>query len=101
MPRSADQRISDYALRPEGDVLNALDLLEGTVTLDVRNSWLLRPQIKAEYFLTRKFTVRVSGDYVLTHPDIIVTTPAGQLANRWDASNFHANIGIGVYPFHK
>ena len=69
--------------------------------MDVSDTWLLRPQIKAEYFLTRKFTVRVSGDYVLTHPEIVVITPAGQISNRWDASNFHANVGIGVYPFHK
>ena len=92
---------ADYALRGEGDVLRALDLASGAVTLDANNSWLLRPQLKAEYFLTRKFTVRVSGDYVLTHPDIIVTTPGGPLANRWDASNFHANVGLGIYPFHK
>jgi hypothetical protein len=92
---------ADYALRGEGDVLSALDLTSGAVTLDAHNSWLVRPQLKAEYFLTRKLTVRVSGDYVLTHPDIIVTTPAGPLANRWDASNFHANIGLGIYPFHK
>jgi hypothetical protein len=92
---------SDYRLSPEGDVLDALELLGGTVTVDASNSWLLRPQIKAEYFLTRKVTVRVSGDYILSHPDIMVTTPAGQLANHWDVSSFHANIGIGVYPFHK
>ena len=92
---------SDYALRPEGNALAALELLDGTVTLNAGDSWLLRPQIKAEYYLTRKFTVRVSGDYVLSHPEIIVTTPAGRLTNSWDASNFHANVGIGVYPFHK
>lgn len=90
-----------YSLRGEGDVFSALDLANGPVTMDVSDAWLLRPQIKAEYFLTRKLTVRLSGDYVLTHPDIVVTTPAGQISHRWDASNFHANVGIGVYPFHK
>ena len=92
---------ADYALRPEGDMLAALNVPDGAVTLDVRDSWLLRPQLKAEYYLTRKFTLRVSGDYVLTHPDITVTTAAGEVTNRWDASNFHANVGLGVYPFHK
>jgi hypothetical protein len=89
------------SLRGEGDVFGALELSNGPVTMDVSDTWLLRPQIKAEYFLTRKFTVRVSGDYVLTHPEIVVVTPAGRINDRWDASNFHANIGIGVYPFHK
>lgn len=90
-----------YSLRGEGDVFTALDLINGPVTMDVSDTWLLRPQIKAEYFLTRRITVRVSGDYVQTRPEISVTTPAGRIDKRWDASNFHANIGIGVYPFHK
>lgn len=90
-----------YSLHGEGDVFAALELASGPVTMDAGNTWLLRPQIKGEYFLTRKFTVRLSGDYILTHPDIVVTTPAGQISNRWDASNFHANFGIGVYPFRK
>lgn len=92
---------SFYRLRGEGDVFTALDTANGPVTMDVTDTWLLRPQVKAEYFLTRKITVRVSGDYVLTHPDIVVITPAGSITNRWDASNFHVNLGIGVYPFHK
>jgi len=90
-----------YSLRGEGDVFTALDAAQGPVTMDVTDTWLLRPQVKAEYFLTRKITVRVSGDYIFTQPDIVVTTPAGSLTKSWDASNFHANIGIGIYPFHK
>lgn len=92
---------SIYSLHGEGDVFTALELTNGPVTMDVNDTWLLRPQIKAEYFLTRKFTARVSGDYVWTHPEIVVITPAGRISNRWDASNFHVNVGIGVYPFHK
>ena len=92
---------ANYRLNPEGDALSAFNLASGDVTMDVNNTWLLRPQLKAEYFLTRKFTVRISGDYVFTRPDVIVTTPSGRASTRWDASNFHANIGIGVYPFHK
>jgi len=90
-----------YSLRGEGDVFTALDAAQGPVTMDVTDTWLLRPQVKAEYFLTRKITVRVSGDYIFTQPDIVVITPAGSLTKSWDASNFHANIGIGIYPFHK
>ena len=90
-----------YSLHSEGDVFSALELANGPVTMDVSDTWMLRPQVRVEYFLTRKLTVRVTGDYVLTHPEIVVTTPAGRISNRWDASNFHANVGIGVYPFRK
>jgi len=85
----------------QGDTARAFDLPGGAVSIDVANAWLLRPQVKAEYFLTPKFTLRVSGDYVLMHPDITVTTPNGRVANRWDASNIHANVGVGWYPFRK
>jgi hypothetical protein len=88
-------------VRPEGDIRGAFDVEIGDVFVHVRNAFLVRPQLKAEYSLTRKLTLRVSGDYVLMHPDIAVETPAGSLSHQWDASNFHANVGIGVYPFHK
>ena len=68
----SDHRLGGiYSLTGEGDVYAALNL--GPVTMDVSDTWLLRPQIKAEYFLTRKITVRVSGDYVRTRPDIGVS----------------------------
>jgi hypothetical protein len=85
----------------QGDTARAFDLPVGAVSIDVGNAWLLRPQVKAEYFLAPKFTLRVSGDYVLMHPDVTVTTPNGRVANRWDASNIHANVGVGWYPFRK
>lgn len=72
-----------------------------SVMLQARNAPLLRPRLKAEYFITPKLTVRVSADYVWTTPDIAVTTEAGRVATRWNASNVHGNIGIGFYPFRK
>lgn len=56
---------------------------------------------EAEYFITPRFTFRVSGDYMLIRPDITVTTPAGTMSDRWNASNLHANVGLGFYPFRK
>ena len=87
--------------RPDGDILGAFGVASGPVSVEASNSWLLRPQVKAEYFITPKFTFRVSADYMLTRPDIVVTTPTGRISDRWDASNAHANIGFGVYPFRK
>ena len=87
--------------RPDGDILGAFGVPSGLVSVEAGNSWLLRPQIKAEYFITPKFTFRISADYMLMRPDIVVTTPTGRITDRWDASNAHANIGFGVYPFRK
>ncbi|MDO8677161.1 MAG: hypothetical protein Q7R30_01150 [Acidobacteriota bacterium] len=74
---------------------------DGPVSIKVGNSLLLRPKLTLEYFLTQKFTLRTSADYVLTQPNITVTTPSGSIGDRWNASNFHATVGIGFYPFRK
>jgi len=74
---------------------------EGPTSIHISNSPLLRPQIKAEYFLTRKFTVRTSADYMFLRPGIEVTTVSGRQEDRWRLSNFHANLGVGFYPFRK
>lgn len=87
--------------RPDGNLLSAFDVPDGNVSVKAGNAFLLRPQIKAEYFITPKFTFRISGDYMLMRPDIVVTTPTGRISDRWDASNLHANIGFGIYPFRK
>lgn len=73
----------------------------GTVTMDVKNAWVVRPEVKAEFFVTQKVTFRTSLDYVRTRPDIVVSTPQGVMGDRWDMSNVHANVGIGFYPFRK
>ena len=39
---------------------------------DVSNSLVVRPQIKAEYFLHHKFSVRTQLSYTYTDPDVIV-----------------------------
>lgn len=85
----------------QGDVPRAFQVPNGIVAMHVGNSSLLRPQVKAEYFLTQKLTVRASVDYTWLRPDIVVTTPTERIAGRWNASNAHANVGFGIYPFRK
>jgi hypothetical protein len=87
--------------RIDGDVQRAFDAPDGAVSLHVGNSMLLRPQLKAEYFLTPKLTLRATADYMMLRPGISVTTPSGRIADRWNASNVHANIGIGYYPWRR
>ena len=86
-------RLEGHAARAFGDV--------GAVSLKIGNAFLLRPKVSLEYFLTPKFTLRTTGDYVETHPTITVTTPGGVISDRWNASSFHATVGIGFYPFRK
>ena len=87
--------------RTEGDMQRAFDAPNGTVSLNVGNSLLLRPHVKAEYFITPKFGLRVAADYVVIQPDIAVTTPTGQIVDRWDASNVHVAVGVSFYPFRR
>ena len=73
----------------------------GAVSMDVGDAWLVRPEFKAEYFITQKLTFRTSVDYTYMKPDVVVTVPTGVVNNQWDMSSVHANIGIGFYPFRK
>ncbi|SRR6266540_4889699 len=84
-----------------GDMPRAFGVPNGAVSVHAGKAVLLKPEVKAEYFLTPKFTLRVSLDYMRLRPDIVVTTPTGQFDDRWDLSNVHANVGIGFYPFRK
>ena len=83
-----------------GNASDAFDAA-GPVTMDVGNSWILRPALKAEYFITPKITFRTSVDYVWMEPTVTVTTPTGVFDNQWGMSNMHARIGFAVYPFRK
>ena len=87
--------------RLTGDMPVAFGVPNGSVAIDAHTSALLRPQVKAEYFLTEKFSLRASADYVWLRPDIDVTTPTERFTDRWELSNVHANIGVAFYPFRK
>jgi hypothetical protein len=84
----------------EGDAPQAF-AAPGSIALDVSNAWMVRPEFKAEYLLTPKFSIRSSLDYVRLRPDVTVMTSSGVVPNTWDLSNVHANVGIAFYPFGK
>lgn len=86
------------SLKPEGDPDRAFG---PGMAIDIGNSFAVRPQLKAEYFLTKKFTVRTSLNYVFTNPRVTVVTPTGTISDRWNASNVSLSLGVGVYPFRK
>jgi hypothetical protein len=84
-----------------GDTAHAFGSPQGPASIHIANSPLVRPQFKVEYFITPKFTLRSAADYMFLRPSVDVTTAAGLQEDRWHASNFHANFGIGFYPFRK
>jgi len=65
------------------------------------DAWMLRPEFKAEYFITEKLTFRTSLDYVRLQPEVTVTTPNAVISDQWSLNNVHANVGVGFYPFRK
>jgi hypothetical protein len=73
----------------------------GVVTVHADNSWIVRPEFKAEYFITPKVTFRTSIDYVRLEPQVAVTTPNGVITDQWNMSNVHLNVGVGFYPLRK
>ena len=84
-----------------GNAAQAFGVGDGPSSIHIKNTPLVRPQIKVEYFLTPRFTLRSSADYIFMRPGIAVTTNGIPQEDRWHVSNFHANFGIGFYPFRK
>lgn len=89
------------SLKPHGDPQLAFDAAPASVIMDVGNAFAVRPQLKVEYFVTRKVTVRSSLNYVFTNPRVTVITPSGTISERWNASNVSLSLGVGLYPFRK
>jgi hypothetical protein len=71
------------------------------VRVDVSNSFVVRPQAKAEYFLHRKVSVRGSVSYTYTDPDVVVSTATQQFTREWNPHHVHASVAMGFFPFRK
>lgn len=75
--------------------------VEGPVAVDVSDSWVLRPQVKAEYFLTRKVALRTQLSYTYTDPDVTVRTGAEEISHEWRPHHMQLSFAVGVFPFRK
>ena len=53
------------------------------VGVDVSNSFVVRPQVKAEYFLHRKLSLRTQLSYTYTDPDVVIHTVTQEIAHEW------------------
>jgi len=75
--------------------------VNGPVAVDVSNSWVLRPQVKAEYFLTRKIALRSQLSYTYTDPDVTVRTGAEEISHEWRPHHMQLSFAVGFFPFRK
>ena len=89
------------SVKPVDNIGEAFLVAGSPVYVDVHNSWVLRPQVKAEYFITEKFTVRSSLNYVFMKPRVDIITPNGATSTHWNASHVSLSLGVGFYPFRK
>ena len=76
-----------------------LDQISGPASLDVRNSFAVRPAVSLEYALFRKLAVKGTLSVLATRPSVVLTTPQGQTRGTWNASNGALQGGIVFYPF--
>ena len=71
------------------------------VTYDIDNSWVVRPQVKAEYFFHRKMSVRTQLGYTYPDPDVVIATPTEVLTHEWRPHHMQFNVSVGFFPFLK
>jgi hypothetical protein len=66
---------------------------------DVDNSFVVRPQVKAEYFIHPKLSLRTQLSYTYTDPDVVVQTPTETVTREWRPHHVHLSFAVGVFPF--
>ena len=83
------------------DVVSSAFGVTGPVAVDVSNSWVLRPKVKAEYFLTRKMSLRSELSYTYTDPDVVIRTGTQQISHEWRPHHVQLSVAVGFFPFRK
>jgi hypothetical protein len=71
------------------------------VGVDVSNSWVVRPQVKAEYFVHHKLSLRTQLSYTYTDPDVVIRTVNETFTREWRPHHVHVSFAVGVFPFRK
>lgn len=71
------------------------------VGVSVSNSVVVRPLLKAEYFLYRKLTLRTQLSYTFTDPDVVIHTVSRDVRGDWNPHHVQLSFAVGVFPFRK
>lgn len=74
---------------------------EPPLAIDVSNSFVVRPQLKAEYFLHHKVSLRTQLSYTYTDPNVVVTTASGRFSDEWRPHHVQMSVAMGFFPFRK
>lgn len=83
------------------DGVSAAFGVPNAVSVDVSNSWVLKPQIKAEYFVSRKVSLRTQLSYTYTDPQVIVRTGTQEFSHEWRPHHTQISFAVGIFPFRK
>jgi len=71
------------------------------VGVSVSNSWVVRPQVKAEYFIHRKISLRTQLSYTYTDPNVVIHTATENIGHEWRPHHTQISAAIGIFPFRK
>lgn len=74
---------------------------EPPIAVDVSDSYVLRPLVKAEYFFHHKASIRTQVSFTYTNPDVVVTTATGRFDEEWSPRHAQFSVALGVFPFRK
>jgi hypothetical protein len=71
------------------------------VGVDVGNSFVVRPQVKVEYWVHRKLSVRTQLSYTYTDPEVVIRTVNEAFTHEWRPHHVQLSLAVGVFPFRK
>jgi hypothetical protein len=71
------------------------------VAVTVSNSWVLRPAVKAEYFVHRKVSLRTQFSWTITDPDVVIHTVVQDFVHDWNPNHFQLTFAVGFFPLRK
>jgi len=71
------------------------------VSVELSNSWVLRPLVKAEYFMHRKVSLRTQLSYTITNPNVVVHTATESFQHHWNPNHVQLSFALGFFPLRK
>jgi hypothetical protein len=71
------------------------------VSVSVSNSFVIRPQAKAEYFIHPKLSVKTQLGYTFTEPDVVIHSATQDFAREWSPHHVQMSVALGFFPLRK
>lgn len=74
---------------------------DGPVRVSLDDSPMVKPQVRAEYFVRPKVSLRAAAGYVLSNAGAVVDAATGRQLREWRPHHLHLSVGVGFFPFRK